>query len=514
MAVIDPVRREIRCKLAYYGLSYCGKSTNLLHLHQMMHMRDISDFTVIDTEIERLFSFDLLLPPEKNIHGLRVRLQLCASPASILYKHMRTRILSGADGVILVVDSQASRLRENIFTIWEELQEYLRDQKQDITTFPLAIQWNKRDLPESDILPVSILERYLNPYRFPAYEAVARTGQGVRESLDTVISQILQALVVNPEYREMFRQYTMTEKREREVFPALLPDVHPARLSDTHPREMDLAQIGQDEIALIRANLSGVNWSGVNLSRALLNGSNLSEANLSGADLSEASLYGVRLHNANLRKVNLHNANLGWAWLVKADLRWANLEDAALSNASAEGADLQEAILHRATLQYSLLHEANLSGADLSGADLSGADLHGSNLRGANLHGANLHLRGANLSNADLSGADLSGADLHGSNLHGANLHGAKLHKADLSGADLSEADLSGALLTGTNLTGACLKGACLRGIRSEEFCAPGADFSGADLRGIPWLLIMELTLQPGIVWKNVLYDRTAENEG
>ena len=36
------------------------------------------------------------------------------------------------------------------------------------------MQWNKRDLP--DILPVPVLEQYLNPYRNPSFEAVAVSG--------------------------------------------------------------------------------------------------------------------------------------------------------------------------------------------------------------------------------------------------------------------------------------------------------------------------------------------------
>jgi len=50
----------------------------------------------------------------------------------------------------------------------------------DIADFPLVMQWNKRDLQE--ILPVTVLEQYLNPFRVPSFEAIAVTGQGVIES--------------------------------------------------------------------------------------------------------------------------------------------------------------------------------------------------------------------------------------------------------------------------------------------------------------------------------------------
>jgi len=54
------------------------------------------------------------------------------------------------------------------------------------------MQWNKRDLHE--ILPVSVLEQYLNPYHVPSFEAVAVTGQGVIESLRMGINSTLRRL--------------------------------------------------------------------------------------------------------------------------------------------------------------------------------------------------------------------------------------------------------------------------------------------------------------------------------
>jgi len=100
-------------------------------------------------------------------------------------------VLKGADCVIFVADSQASKLQENI-ECWNELQEQLRRMNKDIANFPLVMQWNKRDL--QDILPISVLEKYLNPYRVSSYEAVAVTGKGVIDSLSVGINSTLRKL--------------------------------------------------------------------------------------------------------------------------------------------------------------------------------------------------------------------------------------------------------------------------------------------------------------------------------
>jgi signal recognition particle receptor subunit beta len=82
-------------------------------------------------------------------------------------------------------------LQENIES-WNELQEQLRRMNKNVADFPLVMQWNKRDLHE--VLPVSVLEQYLNPYRVPSFEAVAVTGHGVIESLRMAINSTLRRL--------------------------------------------------------------------------------------------------------------------------------------------------------------------------------------------------------------------------------------------------------------------------------------------------------------------------------
>ena len=93
------------------------------------------------------------------------------------------------------------------------------------------------------------------------------------------------------------------------------------------------AMWARGEVGGERANLSGANLRGADLSGANLSTANLSGANLSGANLSNANLRGADLSGANLRNANLSNANLSGA-----NLRGANLSNANLSNADLRGA--------------------------------------------------------------------------------------------------------------------------------------------------------------------------------
>ncbi len=211
MSLINMAKREINCKIVYYGIGLCGKTTNLHYIHRVVDPKDVGDMVSIDTETERTLYFDLLPLELGKVHGFTIRFQLYTVPGQVLYQQTRVSVLKGADCVIFVADSQVSKLQENIeswnvifvadsqvsklqenIESWNELQEQLRRMNKDITDFPLVMQWNKRDL--QDILPISVLEQYLNLYRKPSFESVAVTGKGVIECLRTGINSTLRRL--------------------------------------------------------------------------------------------------------------------------------------------------------------------------------------------------------------------------------------------------------------------------------------------------------------------------------
>lgn len=90
----------------------------------------------------------------------------------------------------------------------------------------------------------------------------------------------------------------------------------------------------------VRPDISGTNFSNINLSgtnfriaylqditlkNTDLHDADLIGANLSGADLSNASLSGVRLIGADLSSANLTEADLSFAEFSGTDLSYANL---------------------------------------------------------------------------------------------------------------------------------------------------------------------------------------------
>ena len=110
---------------------------------------------------------------------------------------------------------------------------------------------------------------------------------------------------------------------------------------------------------LRQEDLSGLDFSGRRLSRALLSHSNLTRCEMQGVDLTDAELFHVTFDYANLQK-----AKMARTMLDEASLRGANLKDA----------DLHESSLDDAVFQYALIERADFSGCSGQGADFRYTD--------------------------------------------------------------------------------------------------------------------------------------------
>ena len=101
-------------------------------------------------------------------------------PGQPKYKRMRKYVLQGADAVVFVVDSQRSRLEENLESL-RSMREHLREQSNTSEDIPIVVQYNKRDL--GDILTEAELDEHFcfrpDVVSFPS---VATEGHGVFEA--------------------------------------------------------------------------------------------------------------------------------------------------------------------------------------------------------------------------------------------------------------------------------------------------------------------------------------------
>lgn len=191
MALINIASHEIHCKIVYYGIGYCGKTTNLQYVFKSINPNARGEMLSIATETERTLFFDFLPLDLGTVHGFRTRFHLYTVPGQILYERTRLAVLNGADGIVFVVDSQAEKFEENIQSL-AELEMNMRRLGKDMSRFPVVMQWNKRDMPNA--LPTPVLDRYLNRRRVPGFEAIAADGKGVFATLRSISKGVMAQL--------------------------------------------------------------------------------------------------------------------------------------------------------------------------------------------------------------------------------------------------------------------------------------------------------------------------------
>jgi len=193
MGYINVSERTIHAKLVYYGVGVGGKTTSLQHVHSILCPRNEVQLVSINTEEDSTLLFDFLPINLGTVGGYKVRIQGFTVPGQPKYRQMRKYVLTGADAVVFVVDSQRSRLQENLEAL-QSLKDNLAALGPEMGSVPIVVQYNKRDL--ADVLPEPELDRHfrLRP-EDTTFPSVATDGQGVFEAFVHAASSMVEQKV-------------------------------------------------------------------------------------------------------------------------------------------------------------------------------------------------------------------------------------------------------------------------------------------------------------------------------
>jgi signal recognition particle receptor subunit beta len=240
MPVVNPLAREVVFKVVYYGPGLGGKTTSLQYIHATARPEHRGKMVSLATPVDRTLYFDFLPVRVPGVRGSSVRLQLFTVPGQVYYNATRKLVLTGADGLVLVFDSQRARADANLESL-ENLRENLGAHGRSLSSVPHIIQYNKRDL--FDTAPIDELERQLNREGAPSFGTVAMSGEGIFESLEAVTRSVLEdferrlpetrgvssADLTMPEggLAEALRGVERREERARELRLSQLPETDP-----------------------------------------------------------------------------------------------------------------------------------------------------------------------------------------------------------------------------------------------------------------------------------------------
>jgi uncharacterized protein YjbI with pentapeptide repeats len=263
---------------------------------------------------------------------------------------------------------------------------------------------------------------------------------------------------------------------------------------------------------LTGANFEGADLSSAALSQSMLDGANMAGATVTyaGFDLAIGFTAAQLYSTASYQRKELRGIGLGYTDLTNWDFSGQNLSDAVLGYSNLSGVNLTDAVVTGVYFPTNvtaaqLYSTASYRAKDLHGIGLYGNDLIGWDFSGQNLSDASLR---SNLTRASLIDANLSNAWLDESTLRDANLTGSVVVGADfrattplgftaaqlystasyqqkgLQGIKLTDNDLSNWDFSGQNLSYAFLAGSTLTGANLAEAVVTAAGFGATTSLG------------------------------
>ena len=196
MAIINLKKREVECKIVYYGPGRGGKTSNLQYIFQNSRPLMNDEMVSIKTKGDLTLFFDFVPMGVGKIKGCDVRVQLYTVPGQVKYSSTRKLVLKGVDGLVFVADSLRVRHEKNILSL-KDLAINLQSYGQNIMKIPLVMQYNKRDLAAEGVplMPVEEMEKaYNQQLKVPSFAASAITGENVNATLKACLVLTLKSL--------------------------------------------------------------------------------------------------------------------------------------------------------------------------------------------------------------------------------------------------------------------------------------------------------------------------------
>ncbi len=191
MAEIHPDQHEVDARILYWGIEGSGKTSNLQAIHGRLRRDHRGEMQHVPTPLDPTVTYEVLPIKLGEIGGVRTRIQAIAVPGSPEHAPTRKALLDRTAGVVFVIDARREQIDANLAS-FDELRGALAAYGRALEGVPLVLQYNKRDV--SDPYALEELHRKLDLHGVTAFEAVAREGTGVIQTLTTISKRVIRAL--------------------------------------------------------------------------------------------------------------------------------------------------------------------------------------------------------------------------------------------------------------------------------------------------------------------------------
>jgi len=188
---LNHAQRELTIKIVYYGPGLSGKTTNLQVIHSKIEASVRGQLLTIPTHDDRTLFFDLLPVHFQSKSGIKIKVKLFTVPGQVIHNSTRRIVLQGSDAIAFIADSRHKAVEENN-AYWKNMQENMREIGLSPKEVPTVIQFNKRDLPDTQT--DEELEMARSRGKEPIVGAIAIQGIGVLETLFAVLQAAYRSL--------------------------------------------------------------------------------------------------------------------------------------------------------------------------------------------------------------------------------------------------------------------------------------------------------------------------------
>lgn len=199
--------------MVYYGPALSGKTTNLMRLHDALNPNHCGEFMAFETKGDRTLFFDFLPLLIKAANGLKIKIKLYTVPGQVAHDATRKAVLSRADGVVFIADSQKNQAVSN-FESFDNLEKNAGRVGLDFLNLPLVIQFNKRDL--KNIVSADDIKHRWAPTGLPLVFSSAIYGRGVLETFALALKAMFESLDTK---FNLMDQYGLTQEQFLSVIP-------------------------------------------------------------------------------------------------------------------------------------------------------------------------------------------------------------------------------------------------------------------------------------------------------
>lgn len=198
MARADAGERTLALTIVVFGASRSGKSALLRAIHDRVTAGHRGDEEPVGEAGAPGLPLDWLPLDLGEVAGWRTRVHLLAVPPQEHADATRRLALAQADGILFVVDAQASRFEANL-AAREALAAQSLDQEGAPRALPIVFVITKQDLPEELLLDEEQLASALQVGEAPRFRCDLARGEGVFHALQAVIGAAIRRVIALPD---------------------------------------------------------------------------------------------------------------------------------------------------------------------------------------------------------------------------------------------------------------------------------------------------------------------------